>query len=324
MEMKMYDYNITVNYLDKIHENYRDSTKMIIRFQYASFILFFLCAYIAFSSRDITLFGLVKVPHNHVLFVIPLILGFNYMATGALSIYKKRLSKTILSLYFYLGIDKDVFEKEEKTNLLGRPSVTDAITFLAEHGEGNSGTVKFTFSFIHLLQIVFLYMIPLTILSFLIAKPLWDGGSDLFNILWILISKLLLPGVGVVTVTWEYHRVYYDEIRGVVTRFFPFSRKNKRLELITRLIGICIICLFVLEFFLLSIYLSTLLNPSGLKPENFEYFNWKFNFYLFVSLLFTTLCTKGLGFAFTRIWSDVKAFGKKKRIEDVRNKGANV
>lgn len=303
----MDDKNITVlmNYLDKLCANYQETTKIIRRFSFILLLIYFLCAYNEiFKAQSIKLFDLIAIKPEHTVYVASFILGFVYMAIGAFNIYKKRMSLTIITLYKELGLNEEILIKETEANFLKYPSIIDIISYLsrpcrpeAAEEEKVSATVEYTFSFINLLRILFVYVIPLMILVLLMTKSICEVQTHFLNFLAIMSCYILLPGIGVVAMTSELHSAYYDRIEKQIEDRFSMNPEGRKIQLVTWSIGIFFIALAIIGilsvlFVLFSFWPNSYV--SGLRFHNLM-------FRLPVSVLLITYVTVGLGFVFREI-----------------------
>ncbi|TKJ34657.1 MAG: hypothetical protein CEE38_17455 [Planctomycetes bacterium B3_Pla] len=286
---------VRMDYLDKVCANFRDTTKIIGRLLYILLLLFFLIVYLVASSPEaepgqeqqvITISG-VKIPTDHAILISPIILGFIYMAIGAFSIYKGRMSKAIIGLYKDMGLEVEILDVEENAGFLKYPSFTDTVSFLSKSGEEESESIAYTLSFINFLRTLFVYVIPLMILIFLWARFVYQAQGQFLTVLSTLSSYLLLPGVGVVLITWEFHNRYYEGIKKKLEKCFSNRLAEGGTRILTWGIGTFVIDLAITVFFIISFVLSlVLLKKDILASYRVLIYAWLSSLLISGSILF--------------------------------------
>lgn len=251
--------DVLMNYIDKIFMNYRDTTKIIVRLIYSLFFLFFLIGYISIERKQINFFGVIReIPPEHVAILAPLILGFIYMAIGGFSIYKERLKENINQTYTDLNLSSKVRKKENDNNFLVYPSFSEIVTLLSMTGKKESETVEYVYAFINLLRILFVFVLPLGLLVYIITPKIHKEYYDFSHTFCFVGLYLLLPSVGVVSITWKLHKIYYKSVEHIFKKRNSIKDNKKIIGFMSWLIGILGIDLIILVIFFIFFILSTI------------------------------------------------------------------
>ncbi|MFC1822088.1 hypothetical protein ACFL9T_05225 [Thermodesulfobacteriota bacterium] len=259
--------DVLMHYIDKVYMNYRDTTKILERLLYALFFLFFLLIYISIVGKNINFFGIIKeIPSKHVTMLAPVILGFIYMAIGGFSIYKRRLKDKINQLYEDLNLKDTLLGDEKVNNFLVYPSYSEIVNILSRTGKKESATVEYVYSFINLLKVVFVFILPLGFLIYIITPNIYEKYFDFSHILYNVGLYLFLPGVGVVSISWGLHKIYYELIEYVIKKLcsiMKIKNKEKVIGFLSWSIGILVVDFVIILIFFLFFIPSVLLRKDA-------------------------------------------------------------
>ena len=260
----MDSHDLQLNYLDKVYANYRDAGIRARRLQYVLLFLACLSGYIVLAeiTETITPFGFIHVSPEHAILFLSPVLGFVYMAIGGLGAYGHRLLEAVTALYDQFGLGRDALKGEGPERLLRPPSVTDVSFFLSEGGRRGYKTAEYTFLLMNTLRIVFLYILPLTMLVVLTVPQVVNGENSYLAITLKLAVYLLLPGIGIAAVTQEYHGAYYSFLEKAVKRTFSAEVSGRKLDLLIWFFGVLIISIGAIDFYLFALFCYLPIIPS--------------------------------------------------------------